>query len=113
MPFRQFPGTIIANGTAQVIIQQDNASMEWDVYQVSVNAPATSGKASAIMTYNGFFVTRTSQAAGDTAIGPPDIILSRADIITISFSNANPGDLVNVGVWYTENPAGTTADLSP
>jgi hypothetical protein len=113
MPFRSFPGVVASDGTATVLIQQDNALKEWDIHQVSVNAPVTSSKATVQMLVNGFFLTKSAQAAGDTATGPPDVILSRSDIMTLAFAGANPGDRVNVAVWYTENVAGTTSDLSP
>jgi hypothetical protein len=114
MPFRTFPGVIGADGTASIIIQQDNASVEWDIYQVSVSAPAQSANpAASIMTasmmLNGFFLCGTSQAAADTASGAPDAILSRSDTMTLNFSLGTPGQAIQVGIWYNENVSGTSA----
>jgi hypothetical protein len=112
MPFRSFPGVVASDGTASVLVQQDNASTEWDIFQVSVNAPMTSSKITAQLLINGFFLTRTAQASGDTATGPPNVILSRSDIMTLAFSGGNPGDRVNVAVWYNENVAGMMTGIS-
>jgi hypothetical protein len=108
MPFRSFPGVIASDGTGSVLIQQDNASVEWDISQVSINTSTGKGtRVTAQMLLNGFFLAATTQGSGDTATGPPDIILSRSDILTIAFSGGNPGDKTNVGIWYTEQNAGT------
>lgn len=84
--------------------------MEWDVYQISTLCPnPINCPARAYVYLNGFLVCQTNHAGSDTATGPPDVILSRGDTLTISFVTGTPGDLVQVSMWYTEVPAGTSS----
>lgn len=114
MPFKNYSGTVDNNGNCEVDIQQDNASTEWDIFQVSLACPnPVTCPARASMFLNGFFLCATYHAGQDTAVGPPDVILQRGDVLSIQFITGTPGDLVQVSIWYTEYPAGTvTAGLT-
>lgn len=104
-----YTGAIANDGTANVIIQQENAATEWNIFQISVAAPASiSLNMQAQILYNGFLLCNTPHAVADTASGPPAIILSRGDTLTIAFSRGIAADKVNVTIWYTEHPAGTS-----
>lgn len=107
--FKTFPGKLDGTGAGIVEIQQENASTEWDIYQLSVNGsnPATNSMTCQVLV-NGFLLCNSPAAAADTASGPPDIVLTRSDDLRVVFTAGIPNDNVNVGIWFIENPAGTT-----
>lgn len=107
--FKTFPGKLDATGAGIVEIQQQNASVEWDIFQISVSGstPAINNMICSVM-LNGFLLCNSPAAAADTATGPPDIVLTRSDDLKVVFAQGIANDSVNVGLWYNENPAGTT-----
>lgn len=109
MPFKTFPGKLDASGNGSVIIQQDNASVEWDIYQISVNGsnPTTNNMICTVL-LNSFLLCNSPAAAADTATGPPDVILSRGDTLTVNFTQGISNDNVNVGIWFDEAIAGSS-----
>lgn len=108
--FKAFPGELTAAGATTVTIQQPNASVEWDIYQISVIGTLTISPNMICAVYlNGFLVCNSNHAVLDTAQGPPDVILGRSDTLTVVFTGGGPNDQVSVALWYNENPAGTTS----
>ena len=108
MAFKSFSGIINATGNLDINIQQDNALKEWDIFQISTLCPNPANcPAVASVFLNGFFLCNSYHAGQDTAVGPPDVILSRGDTLTVSFSTGTPGDQTVVSIWYTEYDAGT------
>lgn len=117
MPYKNFTSSLNNQGNGEIDIQQENAAVEWDIYQISIADPNISPRSGshliAAIYYNGLFVCSTSQGAGDAATGPPDIILTRSDTIQIIFTGGISLDPITATVWFHENAAGTTTDVSP
>lgn len=61
-----------------------------------------------ILYVNMNFLCATPQGSLDTATGPPDVVLNSSDTLTAAWQQGSPGDIINVGIWYNENPVGTT-----
>jgi len=61
-----------------------------------------------ILYVNGYFLCASPQGSLDTATGPPDVVLNAHDVLTAQWQQGVPNDPINVGIWYNENPAGTT-----
>lgn len=110
--FRQYQGAIGPNKTGSVDVQHNNASMEWDIYQISVSCGTMGATCVVILYVNGAFLCATPQGSLDTATGPPDVVLSVSDILTATWELGTPGDTVTVNIWFNENPVGTTVSLS-
>lgn len=85
-----------------------NPNNEWDIYQVSVNTAQFSSATEVEITHNGFFLCGSPQGSLDTATGPPDIVVRASDFLAITWANGPAGQLATAGVWYNENPTGTT-----
>lgn len=109
MPFKTYPGKLSAGGAGTVEIQLDNASVEWDIYQISVSGsqPSTNNMTCQVLV-NGFLLCNSPAAAADTATGPPNVVLRRGDILDIVFVSGIANDAVTVSIWFNENPGGTT-----
>lgn len=106
--FRSFESIMDTTGSASVTIFHNNASMEWDIYQISVTCGVVGASCIVFLTVNGAFLCATPQGSLDTASGPPDIILNSSDVLTANWRNGMPGDVVIVNIWFNENPVGTT-----
>ena len=96
-----------ATGSGFISLSPYVESMEWDVYQVSVQTQSST-TSYCEMRHNGFFLCATTQGAKDSADGPPDVIVLPSDMLTLIWSHGAPGDIGTAGVWYNENPKGTT-----
>jgi len=80
--FRQFSGSIDNSGNATVTIENNNAAMEWDIYQISCTCGNMAASCIVVLSINGAFLCSTPQGSMDTATGPPDVILNVSDILT-------------------------------
>ena len=110
--FRQYQGKIGPSGTGSVDVSHNNTAMEWDVYQISVTCGTMGATCVVILYVNGAFLCATPQGSGDTATGPPDVILSTTDILTATWQLGTIGDTVTVNIWFNENPVNTTYSSS-
>ena len=106
--FRSFSGTIDHNGNATVEIRQNNAAMEWDIYQISCSCGSSASTCIVALTVNGAFLCASAQGAMDTATGPPDVVIGVSDVLAALWSQGIAGDQVIVNIWYNENVDGTT-----
>lgn len=106
--YRAFTNTIAPSGNGSVPIQNTNAAMEWDIYQISVQCGAIQANCIVILYINGNFLCATPQGSLDTAVGPPNVILRATDVLTAQWQNGFPGDPLTVGIWYNENPVGSS-----
>jgi hypothetical protein len=106
--FRTFQVQITANGTASLTIRPTDTAIEWDIYQISTLTGNQKNNCDVDVLYNGFYLCNSYQGQKDTATGPPDVVLQPSDFLTINFIGATPGDYATVGLWYNENPTGTT-----
>lgn len=110
--FRTFQTRVDEHGNAIVHVQTLTTAMEWDIYQISVKTQVFWVFTQSEIQINGFFVCGSPQGSLDTATGPPDIVLTPGDDLTVAWINASPGDIATVGIWYNENPVGTTYSTS-
>lgn len=106
--FRSFETTFNANGLASIDLSPYIESVEWDIYQISVQTGIVTGGCSASILHNNFFLCGTTFGSKDSAAGPPDCVVQPKDTFTIQWAGGSPGDQAILGVWYNENPTGTT-----
>lgn len=106
--FRNYANTIDHTGSGSVDITHGNAAVEWDVYQISCSCGTMTAPCIVILYVNMNFLCATAQGSLDTATGPPDVVLNSSDILTAAWQQGMPGDQINVGIWYNENPVGFT-----
>jgi len=98
----------VVGGQATITIRVTNTAVEWDIYQISVTTTTQASNVYVDILYNGFFLCNSYQGQKDTATGPPDVVLQPSDVLTIVFNGIATGDTPTVGMWYNENPTGTT-----
>lgn len=106
--FRAYQAVANSSGFATVTFSPYVESVEWDVYQISIQTSNQNDACSCEVHHNGYFLCGTNQGFKDSAVGPPDMVVKASDIATIMWFGANPGDQCQAGIWYNENPAGTT-----
>ena len=117
--FRAFQVEIdLKTGEGSIDVGPSITSMEWDIYQISVRTSVFSPFTQCEILHNGFFLCASPQGALDTATGPPDIVVKPGDDLTVLWvAGAAPTppqttNLATVGIWYNENPVGTTVSLT-
>lgn len=110
--FRGFQTKLDNSGYGTIHVGPDNAAMEWDIYQISTRTSQFSQSCIAEVLHNTFFLCGTPVGWKDTATGPPDTVLRPGDEIVINFYYGNAKDLATVGIWYNENPVGTTTSTA-
>jgi hypothetical protein len=101
-----------STGGGAVNVGPSITNMEWDIYQISVTTTRIVASCQAQILHNGFFLCATPVGSRDTATGPPDIVVRPGDDLTVQWIDGAVGDLATVGVWYNENPVGTTVSMS-
>ena len=106
--FRAFQATAGTSGYAQVDLSPYIESVEWDIYQMTIQTAKVTAATQCEVKHNGFLLCYTLQGWRDTAVGPPDIVVRPGDTLSVCWSNMNPMDIATVGVWYNEVPQGTT-----
>jgi hypothetical protein len=106
--FRAFQTTLNASGNGQIDISPYIESVEWDIYTVAIQTQIQNPSCIAEIHQNGFFLCASSQGSKDTATGPPDAVILPNDILSILWFNGTANDVATAGVWYNENPKGTT-----
>lgn len=106
--FRSFQTMLDNTGNGTVGISPYIESMEWDVYQITVQTGRFISGCTAEIRHNGFYLCMTSQGCKDSATGPPDVVVGPTDMLNIVFTGGIAGDTATVGIWYNENPKGTT-----
>lgn len=106
--FRTFQVKVANDGTAEVDVGPDITNVEWDVYQISVQTSIFNQACVCEIRHNGYFLCVSPQGSMDSATGPPDIVVRAGDSLSANWYRATPGDLATVGIWYNENPIGST-----
>lgn len=96
------------NGFQAVRITPQIRSVEWDIYQISVQTTSQNDACTVEIHWNNYFLCGSNQGFKDCATGPPDVIVGADDTLLILWSNVNLGDVCQASIWYNENPAGTT-----
>lgn len=107
--FRSFTTTLNAQGNGSFDLSPYIESVEWDIYQVSVQTTRVNTNCSAQINHNGFFLCGTAYGSKDSASGPPDCVVLPSDTFTVQWFGGYPGDQALLGVWYNENPQGSTS----
>lgn len=110
--FRAFQVKFDTTGAGIVNVGPSITNMEWDIYQISVKTSTFSPFAQCQVLHNGFFLCASPQGALDTATGPPDIVVKPGDDLTVQWINGVAADLATVGIWYNENPVGSTTSFT-
>ena len=109
--FRAFETRAKAS-TVTVDISPYIESVEWDIYQISVQTSSQVDACTCEIHHNGYFLCGTNQGFKDSAVGPPDLVALPSDTVTIIWNNVAIGDQCQCGIWYNENPTGTTFSTS-
>lgn len=94
---RRYSTTADAAGAATIRIQPTGVQ-PWLVTQVSVEME-TDASATCVLRKNGFAVTPLV-AQLDAAGGDPSVELQMNDELTVEWTNANPGDVGKVLIFY-------------
>lgn len=110
--FRAYQVVAKADGAPYIDISPFIDSVEWDIYQISVQTGQQNDACTCEIHHNMYFLCGTNQGFKDSAVGPPDAIVQAKDNLRIVWANVNPGDICIAAVWYNENPAGTTVSLA-
>ena len=97
-----------ASGNGTITIRPTDVAVEWDIYQISTLTGNQKNNCDVDVLYNGFYLCNSYQGQKDTAVGPPDVVLQPSDFLMINFIGGSAGDFANVGIWFNENPTGTT-----
>lgn len=110
--FRSFQTTLDAGGNGGIDISPYIESVEWDIYQISIQTQ-NNPNCYAELRHNGFFLCGTANGSKDSATGPPDCIVQPHESFSCMWFNgvaSIPGNPIQatMGVWYNENPQGTT-----
>lgn len=97
-----------ANGAATLTLQPVPTGLEWIVSQTSVESiPARNGSSITIRK-NGRYITSTPLSLGAAAAsGPPSIMLTSHDVLTLVFAGMTAGDTCIGTLLYTEYVVGT------
>lgn len=97
-------GVLNASGGGTIRFELDNATVTWDISQVSVTvSPARAGCVATIF-LNGYYHCSTIAGSGDTAQGPPDIEFNPGDVITVVFVGGSANGIATVFLYYDERP---------
>lgn len=108
MTFRAFQVTLNNQGGGSIDLSPYIESVEWDIYQISVQTNPYDTSCIAEIHHNGFFLCGSAQGGKDSATGPPDCVVLPKDTFTVTWSGGPLGGQANLGVWYNENAVGTT-----
>jgi len=106
VPDRTF--TTIAKATTGQILTVDgpNSGLQWVIYQLSVETIPFRAGAIVVVRRNGRIITSSSSGGRASAQGPPAILMSNSDEITVQWDNVTPNDELLVTLFYTEQPFG-------
>ena len=110
--FRTFQTQLDQSGSGSIHISPYIESVEWDIYQISVQTSTLVTACQCHLHHNGYFLCHSIQGSRDTAVGPPDVVVKPADMFAIYWLNGAPNDQATVGIWYNENPQGTTSSTA-
>jgi hypothetical protein len=97
-----FTAVVKADGSAVVTFKPPTFRASYIVQQVSVEYALAPIACTCVVRKNGRFITPMIPT-GDAASGDPPIPLNGgSDIMTVTFANGTPGDIVNVFIIYDD-----------
>lgn len=92
-----------ANGTASTLTITGPASgLQWIIWQLSVSTQPYRASATATVKRNGLLLTSTFNGGSDAAQGPPAIILTASDTMTVDWASVTSGDELVCVLMYEE-----------
>lgn len=106
--FRTYQIQLDTNGNGFISFSPFVESVEWDVYQISIQTGINTANCTARIFHNGFFLCASAAGSLDSADGPPDVVVMPNEMLRVQWYNGTSGDVATAGVWYNENPKGTT-----
>lgn len=106
MTMAAFTATADVTGVATVFVTPDKAGVQWTIGQLGIETRPNNANVSAIVTFNGRYVT-SSSVLPSSASGQPAINLQSVDKVTVQFSGMNVGEQAIVTVFYNESLWGT------
>lgn len=81
-----------STGTAVATVDNIPTGVNWIVWQTSVESSPFRSGANATMRRNGRYVTSTIQGGGSSAQGPPALLLTPNDTVTMTWKGLTAGD---------------------
>lgn len=103
MPDLTISQKVGASGLARLDFIHGKTGIQWIVSQLSNStSPFRVGSTLSIQR-NNLYVTSTPLASGDTATGPPFLLLNAADVLSFIFSGMTSGDQVLATIYYSEH----------
>jgi hypothetical protein len=95
--------TVGAAGTASIDFSPTSPGLNWVVAQFSLETQPFRVGCTCIVRKNGRFLSSTILGSGDTAYGPPAIILYRGDILNFFWNGLQNGDECIATLFYNES----------
>lgn len=100
---RSYTATASAAGLATVIVNDGPPKgLIWVVAQISIETVIFRVGSTAIVRRNGRFIANSSLGSGDTAYGPPAILVNNIGALTCDWSGLTPGDQAIMTIFYQE-----------
>lgn len=96
--------TADSTGTAVVNFETISPGLQWVISQISLETTPFRVGASCVVRRGGRYLTSTIIGSGDTAYGPPSIILLRGVLLTCTWTGLTQGDEAIATIWYEEQP---------
>lgn len=99
-----------ASGIASIDFSPTSPGLNWVVAQFSLETQPFRVGCVCVVRYNGRFLSSTILGSGDTAYGPPAIILYRGDILNFTWTGVQVGDECIATLFYNESQWSTSPD---
>lgn len=98
----------IATGTTGQVLQMEGpvSSLQWVIYQLSVETIPLEIGASVVVRRNGRIITTTSSGGRAAAQGPPAILFTNSDELSATWDGVQIGDQLLCTLMYTEQEWG-------
>jgi hypothetical protein len=111
MPELRKSATVPASGTVVISFQHYKTGLQWIISQLSNSTNPFRVGSVLTVDRNGGFITNTPLASGDSAAGPPYLLLNASDSLNFTFTGMTAGDVCIASIFYTEgewsdNPMG-------
>ena len=99
-----------SDGTGTITFSPLSPGLTWVVAQFSLETTPFRVGCVCTVRKNGRFLTSTILGSGDTAYGPPAIILNRGDTLAFKWSGLTQGDQCVATLFYNESTWTTSPD---
>lgn len=102
MSDRSYEDFADATGTAVVSVDGPSRGLQWIIPMFSNEVNPFRVGSTFVVRRNGRFVTSTSLGSGDTAYGPPALLMNPGDTLVGTFSGLTQGDQAIFTIFYSE-----------